>query len=107
VRAACLDLQQAAEELAAAGAGLTAASDALRVANTEFQAGVGTPLDVVIALQNLAAADAAVMRAILRYNLALAEIDQALRTLLEPMSQTPQPNSAAVPDPTGQRTDEF
>jgi outer membrane protein TolC len=78
VRAAYLNLQQAAEQLASAQAGLTAAQEALRIANVRFQAGVGTQLEVVTAVQNLAAADAAVVQAMFQYNLALAQIDQAV-----------------------------
>ena len=80
VRAAYLNLQQAAEQLASAQAGLTAAQEALRIANVRFQAGVGTQLDVVTEIQNLAAADAAVVQALFQYNLALAQIDQAVGT---------------------------
>ena len=78
VRAAYLNLQQAAEQLASAQAGLTAAQEALRIANVRFQAGVGTQLEVVTAVQNLAAADAALVQALFQYNLALAQIDQAV-----------------------------
>jgi len=78
VRAAYLNLQQAAEQLASAQAGLTAAQEALRIANVRFQAGVGTQLEVVTAVQNLAAADAADVQALFQYNLALAQIDQAV-----------------------------
>ena len=78
VRAAYLNLQQAAEQLASAQAGLVAAQEALRIANVRFQAGVGTQLEVVTAVQNLAAADAAVVQARFQYNLALAQIDQAV-----------------------------
>jgi outer membrane protein TolC len=78
VRAAYLNLQQAAEQLASAQAGLTASQEALRIANVRFQAGVGTQLEVVTAVQNLAAADAAVVQAMFQYNLALAQIDQAV-----------------------------
>lgn len=80
VRAAYLNLQQAAESLTSAQAGLTAAQEALRIANVRFQAGVGTQLEVVTAIQNLAAADAAVVQALFQYNLALAQIDQAVGT---------------------------
>jgi len=78
VRAAYLNLQQAAEQLASAQAGLVAAQEALRIANVRFSAGVGTQLEVVTAIQNLAAADAAVVQARFQYNLALAQIDQAV-----------------------------
>lgn len=80
VRAAYLNLQQAAEQLASAQAGLVAAQEALRIANVRFQAGVGTQLEVVTAIQNLAAADAALVQALFQYNLALAQIDQAVGT---------------------------
>jgi outer membrane protein TolC len=78
VRAAYLNLQQAAEQLASAQTGLIAAREALRIANVRFQAGVGTQLEVVTAIQNLAAADAAVVQALFQYNLAVAQIDQAI-----------------------------
>ncbi|MHB8733238.1 MAG: TolC family protein [bacterium] len=80
VRAAYLNLQQAAEQLASTQAGLAAAQEALRIANVRFQAGVGTQLEVVTAIQNLAAADAALVQALFQYNLALAQIDQAVGT---------------------------
>src|SRR5579864_7485869 len=80
VRAAYLNLQQAAEQLTSAQAGLVAAQEALRIANVRFQAGVGTQLEVVTAIQNLAAADAALVQALFQYNLALAQIDQAVGT---------------------------
>jgi outer membrane protein len=78
VRAAYLNLQQAAESLLSAQAGRRAAQETLRIANVRFSAGVGTQLDVVTAIQNLAAADAAVVQAQFQYNLALAQIDQAV-----------------------------
>jgi outer membrane protein TolC len=78
VRAAYLNLQQAAESLTSAQTGLVAAQETLRIANVRFQAGVGTQLDVVTAIQNLAAAEAAVVQAQFQYNLALAQIDQAV-----------------------------
>jgi len=59
-------------------AGQVSAREALRIANVRFQAGVGTQLDVVTAIQNLAAADAALVQAVYQYNLALAQIDQAV-----------------------------
>ena len=83
VRAAYLNLQQAAESLTSAQAGLTAAQEALRIANVRFQAGVGTQLEVVTAIQNFAAADAAVVQAMFQYNLALAQIDQAVGTQIQ------------------------
>jgi outer membrane protein TolC len=78
VRAAYLNLQQAAESLTSAQTGLVAAQEALRIANVRFQAGVGTQLDVVTEIQNLASAEAAVVQAQFQYNLALAQIDQAV-----------------------------
>lgn len=80
VRAAYLNLQQAAEQLTSARIGLTAAQEALRIATVRFQAGVGTQLEVVTAVQNLEAADFAVVQATFQYNLALAQIDQAVGT---------------------------
>jgi outer membrane protein TolC len=78
VRAAYLNLQQAAESLVSAQAGQVAAQETLRIANVRFAAGVGTQLDVVTAIQALANADAAVVLALFQYNLALAQIDQAV-----------------------------
>lgn len=78
VRAAYLNLQQAAETLVSAQTGFVAAQETLRIANVRFAAGVGTQLDVVTAIQNLASADAAVVQALFQYNLALAQIDQAV-----------------------------
>jgi outer membrane efflux protein len=72
-----LNLQQAAESLTSARVGLTAAQEALRIAVVRFQAGVGTQLEVVTAVQNLEAADDAVVQAAFQCNLALAQIDQA------------------------------
>jgi len=80
VRTAYLNLQQAAEQGRAALAGLVAAREALRIANVRLQAGVGTELDVVTAIQNLASADSAVIQAVYNYNVALAQIDQAIGT---------------------------
>jgi outer membrane protein TolC len=78
VRTAYLGLEAAAEELRSAEAGLAAATEALRIANVRFQAGVGTQLEVVTAEQNLATADTAVVQAQFDYNLALAQLDQAV-----------------------------
>ncbi len=78
VRQAYLNLQQAAEQLRAAEAGLVSAREALRIANVRFQAGVGTQLEVVTAIQNLANADSSVVTAQYNYNVALAQIDQAI-----------------------------
>jgi len=78
VRAAYLNLQQAAESLVSAQAGFVAAQETLRIANVRFAAGVGTQLDVVTAIQALTNADAAVVAALFQYNLALAQIDQAV-----------------------------
>jgi outer membrane protein len=78
VRAAYLGLERAAEELRANEAALTSAREQLRIANVRFRAGVGTQLDVVTALQSLAAADTGVVQAEYDYNVALAQLDQAL-----------------------------
>jgi len=78
VRTAYLNLQQAAEQLASAEAGLVSSREQLRIANVRFQAGVGTQLDVVNAIQALASADSSVITAEYNYNLALAQIDQAI-----------------------------
>lgn len=80
VRTAYLNLQQSAEQLRAAQAGLLAAREALRIANVRFAAGVGTQLEVVTAQQNLAAADSATVQAQFNYNLAIAQIDQSAGT---------------------------
>jgi len=80
VRASYLNMQQAAEQLRAAATGRVAAQEALRIANVRLQAGVGTELDVVTAIQNLAAADTSVIQAGYNYNVALAQIDQAVGT---------------------------
>jgi len=78
VRTSYLNLQNAAETLRSAEAQLTAAREALRIANVRFQAGVGTQLEVVTAVQSQATADQAVVQAQFNYNLALAQIDQAV-----------------------------
>ncbi len=78
VRTAYLNLQNAAETLRSAQAQLTAAREQVRIANVRFQAGVGTQLEVVQAQQTLAQADQAVVQAQFNYNLALAQIDQAI-----------------------------
>lgn len=43
-----------------------------------FEAGVGTQLDVVTALQNLTSADFGVVQAEHNYNVALVQLDQAV-----------------------------
>jgi outer membrane protein TolC len=78
VRTAYLGLQDAAEELRSARAALESAREALRIANVRFQAGVGTQLEVVTAEQNLASADVGTVQALYAYNLALAQLDQAV-----------------------------
>src|SRR5579871_2189427 len=83
VRTAYLNLQQAAEQLASAEAGLVSSREQLRIANVRFQAGVGTQLDVVNAIQALASADSSVITAEYNYNLALAQIDQAIGTQIQ------------------------
>ncbi|HYM67991.1 MAG TPA: TolC family protein [bacterium] len=83
VRTSYLNLQQAAEQLVAAEAGLVSAREQLRIANVRFQAGVGTQLEVVTAIQNLASADSSVIAAEYNYNLALAQIDQAVGTQVQ------------------------
>jgi len=80
VRTAYLNLELAADQLRAAQAGLVSAREQLRIANVRLQAGVGTELDVVNALQTLAAADSSVIQGDYNYNLALAQIDQAIGT---------------------------
>jgi outer membrane protein len=83
VRTAYLNLQQAAEQLASAEAGLVSSREQLRIANVRFQAGVGTQLDVVNAIQAVASADSSVITAEYNYNLALAQIDQATGTQVQ------------------------
>ncbi len=78
VRTAYLGLESAAEQLRSAEAALEAAREALRIANLRFQAGVGTQLEVVTAEQNLASADVGTVQAEYAYNLALAQLDQAI-----------------------------
>jgi len=87
VRTSYLNLQQSAEQLAAAEAGLVSAREQLRIANVRFQAGVGTQLEVVTAIQNLASADSSVIAAAYNYNLALAQIDQAVGTQVQVPNQ--------------------
>jgi outer membrane protein TolC len=78
VRTAYLGLESAAEQLRSAAAALEAAREALRIATLRFQAGVGTQLEVITAEQNLAAADVGTVQAMFAYNLALAQLDQAM-----------------------------
>jgi len=78
VRNAYLALGNAAESLRSAIAGQTAAREALRIANVRFQAGVGTQLEVVTQIQNLATADNQVIQAGLNYFVAVAQLDRAI-----------------------------
>ncbi|HTD48022.1 MAG TPA: TolC family protein, partial [bacterium] len=78
VRNAYLSLGNAADVLRSALAGQTAAREALRIANVRFQAGVGTQLEVVTAVQNLATADTNVTQAVFQYYVALAQLDRAI-----------------------------
>ncbi len=78
VRNAYLALGNAADSLRSALAGQTAAREALRIANVRFQAGVGTQLEVVTQIQNLATADTQVIQAGLNYFVAVAQLDRAL-----------------------------
>jgi outer membrane protein TolC len=78
VRNAYLALGNAAESLRSALAGQAAAREALRIANVRFQAGVGTQLDVVTAIQNLATADTNVVQATLNYFVGVAQLDRAV-----------------------------
>lgn len=78
VRTAYLNLQNAAETLRSAESQLVAAREQLRIANVRFQAGVGTQLEVVTAEQSRATADQAVVQAEYNYNLAIAQIEQAV-----------------------------
>jgi outer membrane protein TolC len=78
VRTAFLGLENAVEELRSAQTGVVSAREALRIARLRFQAGVGLQLDVVTAIQNLAAAEDAVVQGLYDYDNALAELDQAI-----------------------------
>jgi len=78
VRNAYLSLGNAADVLRSALAGQTAAREALRIANVRFQAGVGTQLEVVTAVQNLSTADTNVTQAAFQYYVALAQLDRAI-----------------------------
>jgi outer membrane protein TolC len=78
VRNAYLSLGNAADVLRSALAGQTAARESLRIANVRFQAGVGTQLEVVTAVQNLATADTNVTQAVFQYYVALAQLDRAI-----------------------------
>ncbi len=78
VRNAYLALGNAADTLRAALAGQAAAREALRIANVRFQAGVGTQLEVVTQIQNLATADTQVVQAQLNYFVAVAQLDRAV-----------------------------
>jgi outer membrane protein TolC len=78
VRNAYLSLGNAAESLRSALAGQTAARESLRIANVRFQAGVGTQLEVVTQIQNLATADNQVIQAELNYFVAVAQLDRAI-----------------------------
>lgn len=78
VRNAYLALGNAAESLRSALAGQTSAREALRIANVRFQAGVGTQLEVVTAIQNAATADNQVVQASLNYFVAVAQLDRAI-----------------------------
>ena len=78
VRNAYLALGNAAESLRAAQAGQASAREALRIANVRFQAGVGTQLEVVTQIQNLATADNQVIQAGLNYFVAVAQLDRAI-----------------------------
>jgi outer membrane protein len=77
VRNAYLTLGDAADQLRSALTAQTAAREALRIANVRFQAGVGTQLEVVTAVQNSSTADNGVVQAQFQYNLALALLDRA------------------------------
>jgi outer membrane protein len=78
VRNAYLSLLNAAGVLRSAITGRASAEESLRVAQVRFRAGVGTQLDVVTAVQNLAAADNSVVQATYAYYLALAQLDRAV-----------------------------
>jgi len=78
VRNGYLSLLNAAGVLRSAITGRASAEESLRVAQVRFRAGVGTQLDVVTAVQNLAAADNSVVQATYAYYLALAQLDRAV-----------------------------
>jgi outer membrane protein TolC len=78
VRNAYLALGNAADLLRSALSAQAAATEALRIANVRFQAGVGTQLEVVTAVQNAATADSNVVQAGFQYFLAYAQLDRAV-----------------------------
>ena len=78
VRQAFLNLQSAAEELAGAGAVVTQAAEALRIANVRFQSGVGTNLEVLTAQTTASQADAARAESLFTYSVARATLEHAV-----------------------------
>ncbi len=83
VRNAYLSLGGAADVLRSALAAEAAATEALRIANVRFQAGVGTQLEVVTAVQNSATADNNVIQAAFQYFVAAAQLDRAVGVQVE------------------------
>ncbi|HYM90440.1 MAG TPA: TolC family protein [bacterium] len=83
VRNAYLLLGGAADVLRSARVAQAAATEALRIANVRFQAGVGTQLEVVTAVQNLATADSNVIQSALQYFVAAAQLDRAVGIQVE------------------------
>lgn len=83
VRNAYLSLRNAAEVLRSALAAQAAATEALRIANVRFQAGVGTQLEVVTQVQNSATADNNVVQAAFSYFVAAAQLDRAVGVQVE------------------------
>ena len=83
VRNAYLALGNAADVLRSALSAQAAATEALRIANVRFQAGVGTQLEVVTAVQNSATADSNVVQAAFQYVLAGAQLDRAVGVQVE------------------------
>jgi len=83
VRNAYLSLGSAADVLRSALAAQAAATEALRIANVRFQAGVGTQLEVVTAVQNSATADSNVIQGAFQYFVAAAQLDRAVGLQVE------------------------
>jgi len=83
VRNAYLSLRNASDVLRSALAAQAAATEALRIANVRFQAGVGTQLEVVTQVQNAATADNNVVQAAFSYFVAAAQLDRAVGVQVE------------------------
>ena len=93
----------ASEQPTSAGAGLVSSREPLRIANVRFQAGVGTQLDVVNAIQALASADSSVITAEYNYNLALAKSQNGTTGLRGAAGESPRGASPRGACPSGGR----